>query len=399
MCGSCGVFELLGSLFGYLVQFFYMIFKNFGVAIIFFTIVTRLMLFPLNIKQLKSTAAQQRLQPKLKELQARYGNNKQAYNMAVQELYQKEGVSMGGGCLPMLLQFPLFFGMYAAIRQPLTNVMHLGKDVVAQLCQALGISADPTNYYNEINVIERIREIAENGRVNVVGLADTAANSFSSITGGLAEGLNSAPVDGGIAAILGDKMDSLMDLSCSFRFLGLDLLQVASLNPMNMALILAVFVVVAQIGGMIITNKINKVETPQAGGCNPNVMGVIFGGMSFFFALSTPAAFPLYWSVSSLLGPVQTWITKEYFGPSVMNARAEAERNARLKLDEGDIVRQITAAKGELKLKPMEPSANEKSSQKNDGKNKNKNNNNNGNNKNNKKNKGGNSGEYVGKKK
>ena len=397
MCGSsCGAFDILGYLFGYLVQLFYLIFKNFGVAIIFFTIATRLLMFPLSIKQLKSTAAQQRLQPKLKELQNKYGNNKEAYNAAVQELYQKEGVSMSGGCLPMLIQFPLFFGMYAAIRQPLSYVMHYGKDVVTKLCQALGVSSSGNNYYAEINVIEKIRDFTESGKFNVVSsAADTASSSmFSGIAGGLSNGLNAAATEN-VASIMGDKMDSLTELAGSFRFLGFDLLQVASLNPMNMALILAVIVVIAQIGGMLITNKINKVEAPQGGGCNPNVMGVVFGGMSFFFALSTPAAFPLYWTVSSLLGPVQSWITKEYFGPTVMNARAEAERNARLKLDENEIVQQVTAVKGALKLEPMMPAVTEKSSHKNENQKKNNGNNSKGN----KKNKGGNSGEYVGKKK
>jgi len=161
-----------------------------------------------------------------------------------------------------------------------------------------------------------------------------------------------------------------------------------------MALLLAIIVVIAQIGSMIITNKINKVQNNQ-GGCNPNVMGIVFGGMSFFFALSTPAAFPLYWTISSLLGPAQSWITKEYFGPVIMNARAEAERNARLKLDEGETVKKITAERGALKLKPYLPEVKEKSD--NNSKTVNQNNKNN---KSGKKNKGGNNpGGYVGKKK
>ena len=392
MCGSCGIFDLLGYLFGYLVEFFYFIFKNFGVAIIFFTIATRLMMFPLTIKQLKSSAAQQRLQPKLNELKAKYGNNQQAYNTAVQELYQKEGVSMSGGCLPMLIQFPLFFGMYAAIRQPLTNVLHIGKDMVNSLCQALGIATGTNNYYNEIQVLEKLRDFSESGQFSVLSSSDAGSSMLSSISDGLSTSLNAAATDG-VTQIMGDKMDQIIDLAGSFRFLGLDLLQVASLKPANVALILAVIVVIAQIGSTIISNKMNKVEATQ--GCNPNVMSFMFGGMSFFFALSTPAAFPLYWTVSSLLSPVQTWITREYFGPVVMNARAEAERNARLRLDEGEIVKQVSAVKGEIKLKPMMPAVTEKSSKKE----KQNNNNNGNNNKGNKKNKGGNSGEYVGKKK
>jgi len=213
MCGSCGVYDLLGSLFGYLVQIFYLIFKNFGVAIIFFTIVTRLMMFPLTIKQQKTMAAQQRLQPKLNELKVRYGRNQEAYNQAVQELYQKEGVSMSGGCLPMLIQFPLFFGMYAAIRQPLTNVLHIGKDMVSALCSAFGIANDTSNYYSEITLIEKIRSYSENGFFSIAATTDSAAaasatvnNSamLSGVTNTLDNALNSA-VTGNVTGIMATR--------------------------------------------------------------------------------------------------------------------------------------------------------------------------------------------------
>ncbi len=399
MCGSCGVYDILGQLFGYLVQIFYVIFKNFGVAIIFFTIATRLLMFPLTIKQQKSTAAQQRLQPRLNELKNRYGKNQEAYNQAVQELYAKEGVSMSGGCLPMLIQFPLFFGMYAAIRQPLSNVLHIGKDMLGKLCQAFGIVQDTSNYYSEIQLIEKIRDLSHDGSFTIPAVTDSipkGAIDSSAMLSGVTNTLDTAvsgALNENLTAIMGDKMDSIIDLSHSFNFLGLDLLQQASIKPMNVALILAVIVVIAQIASTIITNKINKVQATQ--GCNPNLMGIMFGGMSFFFALSTPAAFPLYWTISSLLGPAQSWVTREYFGPVIMNARAEAERNARLKIDEGEAIKQITAAKGALRLSPVMPAVKEKNSagdasantaKKNTGKNSGS------------KNKGGSSG-YVGKKK
>ena len=392
MCNSCGLYDLLGSLFGYLIQIFYVIFKNFGVAIIFFTIATRLLMFPLTVKQQKDMAAQQRLQPKLKELQAKYGNNREAYSQAVSELYTKEGVSMNGGCLPMLIQMPLLFGMYAAVRQPLSNVLHVGKDVVNQLCSLFGIVTGSSNYYYEVKLIEKIRDYASSGSFSAA-----TAGSESSILGGVT-GLVDNAVNGAVAeqamAIMGDKADSIIEMSQSFKFLGLDLLQQASLNPANTALILAVVVVIAQVGGMLITNKMNKVQTTTQG-CSPNMMGIVFGGMSFFFALSTPAAFPLYWTVSSLLSPVQTWITKEYFGPVKMNAKSEAERNARLRIDEGETVKAIKEKKGAITLKPCMPEVKERSVNSNNNENKNSGKKNKGNNKN----KGGNPGGYVGKKK
>ncbi len=392
MCNSCGLNDLLGSLFGYLIQVFYFIFKNFGVAIIFFTIVTRLLMFPLTIKQQKDMAAQQRLQPKMNELRNKYANNKEAYNMAVQELYTKEGVSMSGGCLPMLIQMPLLFGMYAAVRQPLTNVLHIGKDMVAKLCNVFGIVNDSSNYYYEVRLIEKIRDYSNNGGFDALsGQTSEAGNQIlGNVTGLVDNTINSAVADQAMA-IMGDKADNIIEMSKSFGFLGLDLLQQASLRPANTALILAFVVVIVQIGSMLISNRMNKVQSTQ--GCSPNMMGIVFGGMSFIFALQTPAAFPLYWTVSSLLSPVQTWITKEYFGPVTMNAKAEAERNARLKIDEGEKVRQISDSKGTLRLKPCMPEIKEKSIRENEIHNTSKKN------KGNNKNKGGNPGGYVGRKK
>jgi len=299
---------------------------------------------------------------------------------------------MSGGCLPMLIQMPLLFGMYAAVRQPLTNVMHVGKDVVTKLCSIFGIASDSSNYYHEVQLIEKIRDCAKNGSfAAVTGQAAEAETSIlGNVTGMVDSAVNSAVAQQAIEA-MGDKAENIIEMSQSFGFLGLDLLQQASLNPANAALILAIIVVIAQVGSMLITNKMNKVQSTQ--GCSPNMMGIVFGGMSFIFALQTPAAFPLYWTVSSLLSPVQSWITKEYFGPVKMNAKAEAERNARLKLEEGEKVKMISDAKGALKLKPCMPQIKEKSADIDI------NNNNTKKNKGNKKNKGGNPGGYVGKKK
>ena len=145
MCSGSPIFTWLGSIFGYVVQFSYNIFNNYGVAIILFTIFTRVLMFPLTIKQQKSSAAQARLQPKLAQLKERYGANTPAYNEAMQELYTKEGISPTAGCLPMIIQFPLFFGMYEAIRRPLTCVLHISKDKIAELTNLYGL--DTKAYY------------------------------------------------------------------------------------------------------------------------------------------------------------------------------------------------------------------------------------------------------------
>ena len=106
------ILNFFGGLLGYILWFFYIIVRNYGVAIILFTVVVKCLLFPFSIKQQKSMAAQSKMAAKQKELQARYGNDKMKYNEELQKLYEKEGISPMGGCLTTLLPFPFLLGLY-----------------------------------------------------------------------------------------------------------------------------------------------------------------------------------------------------------------------------------------------------------------------------------------------
>lgn len=90
---------------------------NYGVAIILLTIVIRTLFYPLSAKQFASAAGMRKLQPKMEELKNRYGEDKQKLMQAQMELWKKEGVSPFSGCLPMLLQMPVFLGIYWVLNE------------------------------------------------------------------------------------------------------------------------------------------------------------------------------------------------------------------------------------------------------------------------------------------
>ena len=90
----------------------YKVVPNYGIAIILLTILVKALLFPLTRKSSESTLRMQTLSPKIKELQDKYKDNKQKLNMEMAELYKKEGYNPLSGCLPMLIQLPIFFAMY-----------------------------------------------------------------------------------------------------------------------------------------------------------------------------------------------------------------------------------------------------------------------------------------------
>ncbi|MBC8258440.1 MAG: membrane protein insertase YidC [SAR324 cluster bacterium] len=99
--------ELLRLIYGYV--------GNYGVAIIILTIIVRLVLFPLTFKGMKSMKRMQQLSPRMKKLQEKYKNNKEKLNKEMMELYRKNRVNPLGGCLPMLLQIPVFFALYSSL--------------------------------------------------------------------------------------------------------------------------------------------------------------------------------------------------------------------------------------------------------------------------------------------
>ena len=102
---------LLGLLYGFI--------GHYGICIIIFTVIVKVCLYPLYIKQIKSTAKMSDLQPKMQEIQKRYANDQETMNIKMQELYKEEKFNPMGGCLPMLIQMPIIMGLFALLRNPM----------------------------------------------------------------------------------------------------------------------------------------------------------------------------------------------------------------------------------------------------------------------------------------
>jgi YidC/Oxa1 family membrane protein insertase len=112
----------LYNAFGAVLAFFYAIVPNLGVAIILLTITVMLVLFPLTAKSARSMLAMQRLQPEMKRLQAKYKGDRQKLNEEMMKLYQEHKVNPLGGCLPLLVQMPVFFALFHVLRHTLGTV-------------------------------------------------------------------------------------------------------------------------------------------------------------------------------------------------------------------------------------------------------------------------------------
>lgn len=113
---------------GWIMKGCYLLVKNYGIALILFTIIIRLLLLPLNIKQQKSSARMAKLQPELKKLQKKYANNKEKYQEEMMNLYAKENASPTAGCLPMLITMLVLFALIEVVYNPLYYVTDINKD-------------------------------------------------------------------------------------------------------------------------------------------------------------------------------------------------------------------------------------------------------------------------------
>ncbi len=129
---------ILYTPFGFIFRIFYDLVNNYGLALFLFTLLFRLILLPSSISQQKGQAKQMRLQPKIKKIQEKYRGNQAKMNEEMQALYSREGYNpMSAGCLPMLIQLPVIFGLLGVIYYPIQYVLGVDADTVNQMTEVV----------------------------------------------------------------------------------------------------------------------------------------------------------------------------------------------------------------------------------------------------------------------
>jgi YidC/Oxa1 family membrane protein insertase len=152
-----GASELLLTI----LEFFYGLTNSFGLAIVLLTIAVRIVLYPLNQKQMTSMQQMQKIQPRLKVLQEKYANDKEKLNQETMRLYKENKVNPAAGCLPLLVQLPILILLFNVLRTydfaggSFMGII-LGSSTTAGLAQAVGVAADPTGNYGVMSVLTGI---------------------------------------------------------------------------------------------------------------------------------------------------------------------------------------------------------------------------------------------------
>ena len=121
----------IASLFGIALKAIYGVIGNYGLSIIVFTIIVKMILMPLTVKQTKSTFAMSEINPKVKEIKAKYKNKPEKQNEEISKLYKESGINPLSGCLPILIQMPILMGLFYVFKDPVTHGVFASKAAMA----------------------------------------------------------------------------------------------------------------------------------------------------------------------------------------------------------------------------------------------------------------------------
>ena len=300
------IFSAIGDFFGliinrplgFILYYCYQVGHNYGIALILFTLITRLLLFPLAIKQQRSTAEMARMQPKMQQIQKKFAKDKTRQTEELQKLYQEEGYNPLGGCLPLLIQLPILWGLFGVIYRPLTYILGYSQDTVNKIISvlkpqimALGGITDASKFGTLSNKIEILAAKAMSGHMGQLTFLPK----------------NSIHLD--------------------FNFLGVDL----SSQPtfaLNVLILIPILCYITNLISSWLTMKITAAVQPnqQAAAMNNKMMIVLMPIMSTWFSFQVPAGVGFYWIITNLFMILQVFILNKFF--SIDRLMAEAEETA-----------------------------------------------------------------------
>ncbi|MBP1561860.1 MAG: YidC/Oxa1 family membrane protein insertase [Oscillospiraceae bacterium] len=303
--------EIIGYPLGWVMWLMYQITHNYAWAIILFTLITKILLFPLSVKQQKSSAAMTAFQPKLEKLKKQYANNQQKLQEEQMKLYSEEGINPMASCLPLFIQFPILYGIFDVVYRPITHIIRAGKDVIAQATEITrGIftangGAVPS-YFEARPEIYIVKEVQKN-------------------PGAFAELNNPEFVEK--ISDFNNKLFGVVDLGDIPTFHP-EVWNAASILLMMIPVMSGLIQLVMTIYTQIRSKKMNP-DAPSMAGMN--VMFYIMPLFSVWIAFKYPAGIGFYWTMSSLFSLIQSVVLYHVYTPEYVASLVEKDKQKRKK--------------------------------------------------------------------
>ncbi len=283
--------------FGYMLEFLYNFSGNYGLALILFGIAIKLILLPVSAKSKKSMMKMSRMAPRVKALEAKYGDDKTKYQMEVMKLYKKEGVSTTGGCLwafvPLLILIPL----YQVIREPMVYMMHLSREEATEIVNVISqhVELGSNSYYHQLAAASYLGEYVNEVKAAIPSLAN----------------VNLAPINFTFLGVNLGKIPTWQFWTLTgWAEIGLFLMPVISAASQWFSM-----VVMQKFNASVATNNRGEQDNDAASAVNQSMksMNIIMPVMSLWIGFSMPAGMSVYWITQGLFGLVQEFfLTKHY---------------------------------------------------------------------------------------
>ena len=285
---------LIGTPLGYLMYWCYIWIGNYGVAILLFTLLTKIILFPLSVVAQKNSIKMVRMAPELDDIKRYNSGNGELIAQEIRALYKREKYSTVAGLLPLLVQIPIILGLINVIYNPLQHLMHLNSGVIAELtskaAELMGKAGQDLGYSGQIYVLEEMRKTPD---------------AFSSIT------------DAGQA--LKDATALHMD------FLGMNLSAIPSIH--NLTVIIPILSGASALALCLIQNRYNVLQE-SANFISKWGMTIFLVAFSAYFAAALPGGLGVYWTTGNLISiPVLGICNLIYSPKKYIDYAAMAERH------------------------------------------------------------------------
>ena len=311
--------------FAWLVRLFYDLTNSYGVALILFTLVIKLIMLPFQMKSKKSMMRMSRVSGQMQELQKRYAKNQAKLQEEMQKLYEEEGVNPMSGCLWSLLPLPILMALYSIIRQPITHFMMLSKDVLQTVVQSVAdAGVDLTNIVMMDKVTgapalkDGLYQMAAYGQINLVKAVQEMGLSTP---------------DGWF--------------NVNYNFLGLDLTatpwEYVKSFTFTWAVIGVILIPILAGLSQFVFSKLTMKTQPQAdaaGGASMKSMMYMMPLFSVYIAFIMPAALGVYWIAQSVFSLIQEAILNKTF-----SAKLSEEEEARFQARQADRQRRMEEAR------------------------------------------------------
>ncbi len=342
--------------FAWLLLFFYNLFNSYGLALILFGIVVKLILFPVTLKSKKSMIQTTMLSGKMQQLQKQYGKDKERYNLEMQKLYEREKVNPMGGCIWSLIPMFVLVALYGIIREPLTYFMQMSGEQIQVLAaqldwQTLAVTKGWVSQGNMDKLIQGMADKVASGELTV--FADGLWKNKNGVISGLFQngGFNQLYL---LAQVTNENLASLQAavnaqfagagehlFVLNFIFLGIDLSLIPNLMFWNRGFgwdsiglfLLPLISIAASTLSMKVsqaTNKMsNQTKNEQMDRTNKMLMWMM-PIMSLWIGFTIPAGLTVYWIAQYLVQMIQEVICgkmlkKDYEAAQEAAAKREAE--------------------------------------------------------------------------